>query len=85
MRQCETSAAEVAVARNPDDPERELDLILSLRAALEKLSGYDLLLVHLAFECHLTLQQIAERVGVTPQRIHAQLKALTEGLKREIV
>jgi len=59
--------------------EEAINLRLDLRVALRKLSVYDGLIVYMAFRCELTLEQIAERVGLTRMGVQKQLdRALAE-------
>lgn len=66
------------------DPYREIDIRLDLRRALQKLSAYDLLLLHAAMDAQMPLKDIAQIVGVSPQRIQAQITRIIKNLKKQL-
>ena len=61
-----------------------IDLHLDLKAALSKLSGYDLLLIHYVFMEEQSLDDVASLVGISRQAVRKQIDRTLKTLRKDL-
>ncbi|OHD17960.1 MAG: hypothetical protein A2Y38_15200 [Spirochaetes bacterium GWB1_59_5] len=68
-----------------EDPYRDLDLMIALRQILTtRLTGYEMLLVHFAFDARRPVAEIAEICGISTYRVRQQVETILKRLRHEL-